>query len=155
MSLKGQKHLITCRCILQQFKSQNNPPFHKFVVFSVINTENDEVQVKLSQCNNCGIVHKVTDICKSEILSKDSISSLTTIDDIKVNLPEKLLSVLDRYEIDLPSWEHINFIIENESWGECEVLSSDNIDDVVQGKYIVFYGKNLFKIEQYTKEEII
>jgi hypothetical protein len=155
MSLKGQKHLVTCRCVLQQFKSQQNPPFHQFIVFSVLDEETDKVQVKLSQCNNCGIVHKVTDICKSEILSKDSINSLTTIDDIKTNLPEKVLSVLDRYELDLPAWEHINFIIENELWGDCEVLSCDNIDGVFQGKYITFYGKNLFKIEQYTKEEVI
>jgi hypothetical protein len=155
MSLRGQKHLITCRCVLQQFKSQQNPPFHQFIVFSVIDEETDEVQVKLSQCNNCGIVHKVVDICKSEILSKDSINSLTTTDDIKINLPEKLLSVLERYELSLPAWEHINFIIENELWGDSEVLSCDNIDGIAQGKYITFYGKNLFKIEQYTKEETI
>ena len=63
----GQKHLIKCRCVLPQFKKLDNPPVHKFVVFSALNEEGNVV-TKYAQCNNCGVIHKVTDLCTSEII---------------------------------------------------------------------------------------
>jgi hypothetical protein len=62
---KGVKHLVRCRCILPQFKDKPNPPAHQFAVFSVLDDQ-DVLKVGFAQCNNCGIVHKVTDICLSE-----------------------------------------------------------------------------------------
>ena len=106
---RGFKHLIRCRCTLPQFKNMASPPQHMFVVFSVIN-DDDSVEPKFAQCNNCGIVHKVIDICKSEFTSKETMTSLMSIDDVKVGLNPKLVSVLERYDVDLPTWEAVKSV---------------------------------------------
>ena len=85
--LAGVKHVVECRCVLPQYKKTSNPVYHKFVVFSIL--EKDKTKVSFIQCNNCGIVHKIIDLCKSEILNgKEQLSSLETIEDIKISLPK-------------------------------------------------------------------
>ena len=75
----GLKHVVECTCILPQYKNQTPPVFHQFVVFSIINNQ-DELQPDYAQCNNCGVIHKVVDACKSEILSgQENLSSIISI----------------------------------------------------------------------------
>lgn len=150
----GIKHLITCRCILQQFKNLKNPPQHQFVVFSELK-DDDSINHKFVQCNNCGLVHKVIDICKSEIVNKESLSSIQSLDEIKCSIPDKLVTLLEKYNVDMPTWEHVSFIVNNEKWGEYVHLASDVIDDMIQGKILILYGKGLFKIENFVKENIL
>ena len=59
------KHLIECQCTLKIFENKTKPLYHKFVVFSLLEDEN--IEEKYVTCNNCDIVHRVYDICKSEI----------------------------------------------------------------------------------------
>ena len=152
--IKGQKHLISCRCILPQFKNALNPPSHKFVVFSVI--DENIVRVKFAQCNNCGILHKVTDICKSEILhGKENLSSVTTIDDLKASLNQQLVKLLENNNADVASYEAAQFAIENKQWGEFVVLSTDNIDGMRQVKYVRILGETLFKVDSAAFHEVI
>ena len=68
----GQKHTIQCHCILPQYKGRKDPIFHKVVVFSVIG-DDDKVQEKIVNCNNCGVPHRIIDICQSEIIFKDEL----------------------------------------------------------------------------------
>src|SRR4051812_34631188 len=100
----GLKHLITCRCVLPQFKRLPEPPQHQFIVFSIIDDEGT-AQIKFSQCNNCGIIHKVIDVCRSEIVSRESMNSIVKIDDVKINLPSNLSNILESNAADLASWE--------------------------------------------------
>ena len=81
------KHLIECQCVLNIFKNKTRPVFHKFKVFSQID-ENDSIKEKYVICNNCDIVHRVFEVCKSEIKwgSENLKSLVTTKDDIKFNL---------------------------------------------------------------------
>ena len=80
------KHLLECRCILPTMKNKPDPPLHKFVVFSV--QQNDKIVEKLSTCNNCGVVHRVYEVCKSEILNNfEGTKSSLTIEDISIMLP--------------------------------------------------------------------
>ena len=84
--MKGVKHLIQCHCILPQYKNSPEPIFHKFVVFSEIDEE-DNFVTKLAQCNNCGVIHKVVDACKSEIVrGMEESSAILTIPEIKKSL---------------------------------------------------------------------
>ena len=62
----GVKHLVQCNCMLPQLKSKSI--LHKFLVFSIVD-DNNKVQVKFAQCNNCNVIHKVTEVCKSTILN--------------------------------------------------------------------------------------
>lgn len=152
----GQKHLVKCRCILQQYKNVVNPPFHMFVVFSIIN-DDDVVQVKFVQCNNCGVVHKVYDINKSKIMvGKEHLSSVRTIDEIKPSISEKLCAILETNDVDVATWEAVEFIIENEKWGEFVALTQDTDGDLKQGKLLVILGKHdLFKVESFVESDFV
>ena len=85
MAIEGVRHLIECHCILPQFRNRQTPVYHKFIVFSTV--DDDKVNKKLVQCNNCGILHKVVDLCKSEIAhGMEEGASLRTIEDIRLVL---------------------------------------------------------------------
>lgn len=147
----GQKHLIKCRCVLPQFKNLNDPTQHHFIVFSTIN-ENGDVDIKYSQCNNCGVIHKVIDICRSEIQSgKENMNSLLKIEDLRPSLHNNYLNILEANNADLPTWEAVQFAIENKLWGSIVILTTDNDQDVVYGKFIKILGESLCKVENFTR----
>jgi hypothetical protein len=154
MASFGQKHLIKCRCVLPQFKNSPNSQQHRFTVFSEV--IDDVVKQKYSQCNNCGLVHKVVDICTSEIMQgKEAMNSILSIDDIKAGMNQNLIGILDRHQCDLPTWEHAQYIMENKRWGDVVVLTSDNEDDGKVIKYVRILGEGIFKIDSHTRKETI
>ena len=99
--MEGIKHTIKCRCILSQFRNRSNPPVHEFVVFSVL--DDDIAQESIVKCNNCGITHKIIDICRSEILEKSDDWQVVNEEDIKISFSPDLRELLDSYEADLPT----------------------------------------------------
>ena len=91
--IEGIRHLIQCHCVLPQYRKRKDPVFHKFLVFSTL--ENDEVEEKLAQCPNCDVIHRVFDLCKSEVYSgKDQSLAVSTIEDIKISLPSRINELL-------------------------------------------------------------
>lgn len=152
--MRGQRHLVKCRCVLPQYKVFPKPPVHQFVVFSVID-DGENVKVKFSQCNNCGVIHKVTDICTSEILSgKEEMGSIVSVEDIKSSLPNNLVDILERNNCDLPTWEQAQFILENKQWGNFVVLTVEEEAGIKQGKYVRIMSETFFKVEPFTREEV-
>lgn len=150
----GQKHILKCRCVLQQFKKLQEPPVHQFVVFSII--KDDVVVPKQTQCNNCGLVHKVVDICRSEILpGKEGGAALVTVDDIKTSLHPNICTVLEKNNCDLATWEAVQFNIENKLWGNVVVISKESQGEEITGKYIRVLGEALCKVEVFTRTELI
>ena len=150
----GLKHLITCRCVLPQFKRAPDPPQHQFVVFSVINDDNT-VRPKFAQCNNCGIVHKVVDVCRSEVGQRETVGSILTPDEIKATLPQPLANALDANSVDQATWEYAKFVYDNKQWGTFVVLTTDEEDGMRQGKYVQILGENMFQIDTFEREEIV
>lgn len=149
-----QKHLIQCHCILPQFRKTPNPLFHKFIVFSVL--DNDTVVPKYVQCNNCNAVHKVYDICKSEIIpGKDELRSVTTINEVKMFLSQDIANLLESYNCDLPVWEHIKFCIDGSRWGDKVILTRDIVDDEIVGKILTIESRDRFTLESYISREVI
>lgn len=111
MSIEGIKHLIQCHCVLPQYRNANPPIFHKFVVFSLV--DDDQMKEKIVQCNNCGVLHRITDHCKSEILfGKEESSSVRTVEDIELSIPERLAAYLKSQNIDIATWEQIEWLVE-------------------------------------------
>lgn len=150
---RGQKHLVKCRCILPQFMKLKDPLLHQFVVFSIIG-DDDKVITSFAQCPNCGIVHKVIDLSRSEIVpGREHLVSLKTIDDIRTSVSPQVAHVLDAHAVDMSTWEAVQFIIENEKWGDTVTLGSDTVDGTMQGKYIRILGPSLFKVDVFTREE--
>ena len=156
MASFGQKHLIKCRCVLPQFKNSVDPEKkqHRFTVFSEV--ADDVVKQKFAQCNNCGLIHKVKDICTSEIMSgKESMGSILTIEDIKPGLHPSAVAILERYNCDLPTWEQLSYVMENKRWGEVIILTSDLEEDTKVIKYVRVLGETLFKVDSHSRKEII
>lgn len=147
--MQGVKHLIQCHCILPQYKSSSEPVFHKFVVFSVVD-DSDTVQPKFSQCNNCGVLHKVIDICKSELTSREDAKSLPNIEDIKFSISPELCRVLENYQCDLATWEQAEWIYLTKSWDQWIVLARDEDESGdIHGKRLIFLDNGRFRIEAF------
>jgi len=155
-SLQGIKHLVQCHCILPQYRYSQDPTFHQFVVFSIIDTESDTVIPKFSACNNCGAVHKVFDIQKSEIITgRDEVATAMSIDDFALSLPGDLFELLQSYNREIADFEHAQFLLENKLWGQHIVLSREELDDFAQGKMVKFLEENRFKVESYTMKSAV
>lgn len=147
--MQGVKHLIQCHCILPQFKNSADPVFHKFVAFSIID-ESDTVQPKFAQCNNCGVIHKVVDICRSELTSKEDAKALPNIEDIKFSLSPDLVRVLETYQSDIATWEQAEWIYLTKSWSQWITLARDEGEDGdVHGKRLIFLDDGKFRIEAF------
>ena len=74
--------MVECHCVLPQYRNRKEVVYHSFVVFSIID-EAGTVIPKHATCNNCGVIHNVRDICKSEIIPGREIGAVIEIDDIK------------------------------------------------------------------------
>ena len=152
---QAYKHLIECHCVLPQFRNREKTLYHKFTVFSIVD-ESDTVVPSLSQCNNCGTVHKVFDICKSEILAgKDESRGVETKEDVVLSLPSSLVELFASYNLDLPDYQMARFILENEKWDSTVVLSSEAGDDSCEGKILRFLSKDKFRVEPFSRQEAI
>jgi hypothetical protein len=150
----GMRHLIECNCILPQYSKLRNPIFHKFPVFSVIDEDNKVIE-KIVECNNCGIVHKITEIGVSEITRKENMKTARTINDIKYGLPENFAGLLEQHNCDISVWEEVEFNIEEEIWNSFVVLQQEEVDEHIHGKMMIVKGPSLVKIESFSRSNYI
>lgn len=146
------KHIIQCRCILPQFKNKKNVLFHKFIAFSVLE-DDDTVKETFINCNNCGVVHKIVDLCKTEIQENSDDWQTIKKEDLRISLPEDVLSVLDSYDCDLATFQHALWIIENEKWGERIIVDKNESEERIEGKYLIFNGNQKYRIETFYESK--
>lgn len=155
MAKQGVKHLVKCVCVLPQLSKLTDPPSHEFKVFSVFDDALDDFETSFVQCDNCGVVHKVTDVCTSTILrGRDEMSSVVTIDDVRNMVPPNMAAVLEQNRVDLPTWQHVAWIVEEKRWGTPVVLTSEYIDGTRQGKVMTILGESLFRVNSFTNETV-
>ncbi len=151
--MRGFKHLIQCHCVLPQYRNKTETLYHKFVVFSLVNDES-EVVTKFSQCNNCDVIHRVFDFCKSEIaVGKDDSGSVIKIEDIKPQLDEKIINVLENNNCDLSTWENVHNSILNEYWDEPIVIAKDSINGETQIKVIILKSESKYLLENHVRQD--
>ncbi len=154
--MKFAKHLVKCTCFLSIFRDRNldEIPQHSFVVVSEFDDE-DNVLPSYVQCNNCGVIHKVTDICKSEIIAgKDHLSSIQTIDEIASSLPSSLIDTLRVYDLDVTVWQEVALNVKYKIDGSTVILTKEVVgDDVVGKKMVMKDGK--FVISSYNYKFVI
>lgn len=144
--MQGVKCYIKCRCILPQLREKKNPPTHQFEIFVTLD-DGDNCIEKYVQCNNCGIIHKVVDVCKSQIIQgKEHMNSIVSVDDIKLGLDARLISILETNNAELPTYEQVQFVIENQQWGTHVVLNRDREGFVEHLKLLKIMGLATFKI---------
>jgi hypothetical protein len=153
--MQGIKHLIQCHCILPQFKKLKDPKFHQFPVFSVID-DADCIEPKLVSCNNCGVLHRVLDVCRSEIVTnREDSSTAMKVEDFKHSLPSSLYDLLVQYEREVVDFEHAQFIIDNEQWDSTLILSREESSGIKQGKMIRFLSADRFRVESYSTQNFV
>ena len=147
----GVQHLIECTCILPQYLKSDNPVFHRFITFSVV-LEDGSVEKKYTQCNFCGVVHDVINICESEIVygSEDTHSVLTK-EDIMLSLPQRLAALLEDYRCELPVFEHVKFIIDEQQWNQHVIITRELIDGRQTGKFLSINSPDRFGISPYSE----
>ncbi len=150
--MQGIKHLVQCHCVLPTLRKLPNPVFHSFVVFSVLD-DGGNVVPKDASCNNCGVIHRIIDICKSEVTTKENSSAIISIDDIQLMLPSELGNLLKNYDCDIATWEMVHFIYTNSSWGEKIILTRQTEGATRKGKMLTIEGPQKFKIESYDMSE--
>jgi hypothetical protein len=152
----GIKHLIECHCVLPQYRGRKDTVYHKFIVFSIID-ESDTVIPKYVQCNNCDVIHKIYDICKSEIASgKDELRSVTTPEIILFQLPSELQELFKfSYKIDLATLENVKYILDNQLWNQHVVLTRDVINDETTGKILKFPEPQKYLIEDFLHSDMV
>jgi len=150
----GYKHLVECHCVLPQFRHKEKVVYHKFTVFSVVD-ESDTVTPSLAQCNNCGTVHQVFDVCKSEIIAgKDESRAVEKKEDVCLSLPSSLVELFASYRLELADLQHARFILENEKWDSIIVLTSERTGTVREGKLVRFVSHEKFRVEPFSSSEV-
>ena len=153
--MQGVKHLIQCHCVLPQYRKLPEPLFHKFVVFSVVD-DKDQVIPKMARCNNCGAVHRVIEIGRSEIAHrKEDSRSIVTVEELAMSLPEDVVKLFQTYEVDLATWEQTAFILDNQQWGSAVTLVRETEDDDTSGKVLVIMATDRFRVESFNRKEFV
>jgi hypothetical protein len=151
--MEGVRHLVQCHCILPQFRKRSEPVFHKFVVFSIVDDEK-EVVAKFAQCNNCSAVHRIVDLCRSEIVHNvEDTMSIMTISDIKKSLTPDLISILESHNCDISIWENVKFILDNDLWGESVAIAKDEISGSTQVKILTIKSESRVKVESHIRQD--
>tara|TARA_R100000664_G_C2759662_1_gene149667 strand:- start:751 stop:1137 length:387 start_codon:yes stop_codon:yes gene_type:complete len=118
--------------------------------------KNEEVLSKFAECNNCGVIHNITDICKSEIVhSVEDARSIVTIDDIIPTLPPNIVSILSSHSSDISIWEHVKFIYDNDLWGESVTIAKDQVGDTTQIKVLTIRSETRVKVDSHTRKDEI
>ncbi len=129
--------------------------YHKFIVFSEID-ESDTVVPSNVQCNNCGTVHKIYDLCKSEIVAgKDESASVEKKEDVALSLPKQLVSLLETYSLEICDYQLARHIIENKQWDSTLVLSMENEGETSSGKILRFLAEDRFRVESFSRQELL
>ena len=147
--MRGLKHLVECHCVLPQFRNKKERPYHKFVVFSVID-QADGVIPKHAVCNNCGVIHNVYDIGKSEILVGQETGATIQKEDIELMIPTSISNVLKSYDCDISVWEHALFVMQNSIFPENIILSRTVDGEVTSGKILTIEDINKYQIKPYS-----
>ena len=152
------KHLVECQCVLSIFKNKSKPIYHKLPVFSLVDAS-DNIKEKYIMCDNCGIIHNVTEVSKSKIMwGKENLRSLVVSkEDIKFNLEvqglDTLVSLLEKNLSPVADWENVEYFVENKKSG-IVLLNKEEIDDNIIVQFIDF-EEGKFKIKKEISQRYI
>lgn len=129
------------------------------MVFSIVDDE-DVVIPKQVECNNCGIVHHVEEIGKSKILPSELVGTQVTQDDIEASIPTNIATILKSYEMPLPFWEEVQFLLEQQKAGFVVLKKSSlkidqNEDDSTSGKILRIFPNGTVKVESFTRNNYL
>ena len=141
-------HTIECQCVLPIYGKIEKPVYHQFIVFNKI--VDDILDEKYVECNNCGIIHKITKTNKSSIISDTTNykNLVITKEDLSFNLPSNYLDFLTKKKVEeIYIWEKINFLLEN-NISEKVLFSKSKVENYLICEFIEVIDKNNFKLSK-------
>jgi len=149
----GIKHLIECHCELPIYRNRAEILYHKILVYSKFDDQGKIIE-KIVSCENCSTLHKVYDICRSDIIKggKDENKAEVTIEELEIQLPDKISKILEKNNCSLPIYEELIDAIEQNVTSHDIIISRE----VIEGKYqvkILNIDKNKFKIKNEAIED--
>jgi len=145
------KHLVECHCKLPQYRNKQSAPYHQFVVFSIID-QSGTVVPKHAVCNNCGVVHNIFDIAKSEILLGQELGAVMSEEDVGLMLPDSLKNILISYKCDIATWEHVLFVLQNNNYPENIIINREVEGDIVSGKMLKMASQGNYQIIPFSRK---
>lgn len=136
--------------MLKQQLEQREPEQFRFLTCSLL--IDNVVVPSYVECPNCGIMHRVHDVCRSDIQNRAELTgAVQTIDEIRASLPDKVSSLMSSYELDISSWQQAQLIVENCLWGEHVILKTEALPDNVKlVKLMRILGPTLVKVETHS-----
>ena len=141
--------------MLPQYRNAKKPLYFGFNVFSEID-EGNNITCKFLQCPNCGVIHKVYDACRSEIITgKDESAMVRNLTDVKLSIPENFVELLENHGCEFADYEKLEFILDNKMWSEYILLSKDYEDNSRVGKMLTFSDNGKPKVEPFMSTELI
>ena len=144
--------------MLPQYRNLKDPIYHKFSVFSEYDEENDEIQEKFSNCNNCGITHKIIDVCRSEIVYGKEDIRILSYEDFSKTLPHSLFELLVQNNCEICDFEYAQYILDYDLFSDDKnfiILSRETVDGSVTGRLLKFISKDKFRVEQYKYSTMV
>jgi hypothetical protein len=140
---------------MPQYRKQKDPPYHQFIVFSLID-DADTAITKHAKCNNCGVIHNIIDICKSEILLGEEVGAVMSKEDCGMMLPSGVKQMLETYNCEVPDWEHALYILQNEKWNEFIIVHREETDKGdLTGKILKFLSLGNYRLEPFLQKRTI
>jgi len=124
-------------------------------VFSLID-DSETVVSKHARCNNCGVIHNIIDICKSEVMLGQEVGAVMTKEDCGMMLPAGVKQILETYECEVPDWEHALYILQNEKWNDFIIVNREDteIGDLA-GKILKFLAPGNYRLEPFLQKRTI
>lgn len=151
----GIKHIVECNCIMPQYRKHPRPPYHKFKVFSIID-DSDTVIPKQAACTNCGVIHNVIDLGKTEIMLGEEVGGVMKVSDCKLILPTSISDILSTYDCEVCDYEHALFILQNERWGEYLIVDrKENDSGDLTGKVLEINGPGQYQLKPFYQKRIV
>lgn len=147
-----EKHLIECQCSLSIFKNKTKPVYHQIPVATFYD-EKETALEKYIICDNCGVVHRVYEVFKSEIKwGMENLESLVNNkEDIIQNLiflgHEKIIEILEKEKAFLADWEIVEYLLESEKSGNIVLQKKETDNNIVYTILEISNGKYRTKKE--------
>lgn len=109
--------------------------------------DGEDIDEKFIICDNCGSVHRVFDMCRSEIMTKhEMILSVRTIPEIKMSLDNDVSELLEKNNCHVSTWENVEFIIDNELVETPVIINRENLNGKTSIKILELKKNKKFKI---------
>tara|TARA_R110000824_G_scaffold60853_3_gene162326 strand:+ start:6139 stop:6471 length:333 start_codon:yes stop_codon:yes gene_type:complete len=108
------------------------------------------------QCNNCETVHKIYDLCKSEIIAgKDESAVVEKPSDVAISLPNQLSELFENYSLDVSDYQLARHILDHDLWEQTIILSKETEDGLTTGKVLKILGPQKFRVDSFSRQDTI